>query len=59
MTRQPSEHDRYVAKVNSLVAAGRDELADEVAAQYSRTEPSGRDAFWSGDTPGWPSRTGR
>ena len=58
MTKHPSEHDRYVAKVNGLIAAGRDELADEVAAQYVPAE-SGRDAFWTGTNPRWPGRDGR
>ena len=54
--RTLNEHDRYVAKVNTLVGAGRDDLVDEVSRQYRPGEPSGRDAFWTGATPGWPSR---
>jgi hypothetical protein len=58
VTRRHSEHDRYVAKVNSLVAAGRDDLVEEVACQYQANEPSGREAFWAKENPGWPTRRG-
>jgi hypothetical protein len=57
MTAQLSEHERYVAKVNNLVASGRDDMIEEMVGQYVRREMSGRDAFWFGSTPGWP--TGR
>ncbi|MDP9094238.1 MAG: hypothetical protein M3N95_15215 [Actinomycetota bacterium] len=56
MTRRPRERDRYVAKVNSLVAAGRDDLVEEITSQYKETESSGREAFWAKETPGWPTR---
>jgi hypothetical protein len=57
----PSEHDRYVAKVNSLIHAGREDVAAEVAAHYRATidhpQESGRAMFWTGRHPGWPGAT--
>lgn len=53
-----SEHDQYVTKINDLIESGRDELVDEVAAQYDRPEPSGRTAFWDTTrSAGWLTRT--
>lgn len=54
MTKKSNDHDRYVAKVNSLVATGRDDMIDEMVQDYARTATSGRDAFWDGPALGWP-----
>jgi hypothetical protein len=55
---QPSEHDRYVAKLNSLIEAGRDDLIDEVVAEHALSAASGRDAFWRTTRPGgWFTRS--
>jgi hypothetical protein len=53
MTIDITEHDRYVAKVNNLVASGREDLVDEVAEEYALDEPSGREAFWSPTRSEW------
>ena len=57
MTTTIRDHDRYVAKVNTLVAAGREDIIDEIVNDYRRTEQSGREAFWQPTCGRWP--TGR
>lgn len=57
MTTTVRDHDRYVAKVNNLVAAGRDDTIDEMVRDLEDAERSGREAFWQADDRGWP--TGR
>lgn len=59
MTGKPTEHDRYVAKVNSLVTTGRDDMVDEMVSQYVHNDKSGREAFWCGSQPGWPGNQRR
>lgn len=54
MTRKNREHDRYVAKVNNLVAAGRDDIIEELVSDYEHNELSGREAFWQPAGTGWP-----
>ncbi|HEV7193514.1 MAG TPA: hypothetical protein VGN35_09935 [Jatrophihabitantaceae bacterium] len=53
MTRKSPDHDRYVAKVNSLVTTGRDDMIDEMVSDYARTQESGREVFWDARR-GWP-----
>lgn len=50
------ETDWYVSKVNWLVSHGRDDLIDEIADEFERREPSGREAFWSRDVARWPGQ---
>lgn len=57
MTAESTEHDQYVTKLNAVVAAGRDELIEEIAEEFERREPSGRAAFWSTARTGWVART--
>ena len=53
------EHERYVAKVNNLVATGRDDVIEEMVGNYRSAEASGRDVFWDPATPGWPAGRSR
>lgn len=57
MTAESTEHDQYVTKLNAVVAAGRDELIEEIAEEFERCEPSGRAVFWSTARTGWVART--
>ena len=41
MTTTVRDHDRYVAKVNNLVAAGRDDTIDEMVRDLEDAERSG------------------
>jgi hypothetical protein len=56
MTIDFAEHDEFVLKLNSLVEADREELIQEIADEYERREPSGREAFWSADRSSWAAR---
>jgi hypothetical protein len=56
MSDEISEHDKYVSKLNWLVRNGREDLIDEIADQFERSEPTGREVFWNALEPGWPFR---
>ena len=40
MSDEISEHDKYVSKINWLVRNGREDLIDEIADQFERSEPN-------------------